>query len=349
MMNGVTTFCQDSIRAGNWVTADFHYGIIPPIYSEAMNYLIKAHIPALELDYVHKPEELSGMERDYRDAETGVAFYYAWLGNPSELGNLMGAYPFISFHLKRCYHEGFYIRTGIGLAYLPVTFNRLSNHKDNFIGTHLNTLFDFRLTRHFYLCNNLRIEAGIELTHSSNGSFKTPDLGVNLLTASTGISFCNAPKWTHIKKDTGTIPKKDWVNVFILAGGVSQVEPPDGVYYPVATFTYSLYKNLNRKNRIGGGLDIFYNNANIERLGENILPIENTQVGIKGTYEMRISQLSLPFEMGVYLYSRYQGNGIVYDRIGLRYYTKYHIIYNLTLLSHFAKSDFVEWGIGYKL
>ncbi len=345
---------QDSIRSRSWISVNVHYGIILPVYTEGMNVLIKAHVPALEGDYLFKPTGNKVWQQDYHCGETGIAFFYAWMGNPAQLGNEIGLYPFINFHLQRSYREKLYLRTGIGLAYLPVTFNQETNHKDILIGTHINTIINIRLTNHYYLSDKLRIETGFGITHCSNGSFKTPNLGINLITLNTGLSYSiDGPKNVAIKPHIDTNKYNGISHEFYAAIGISEVEPPGGNQYGAVTFSYTAYHTINAKSKIGGGIDVFYNNANKVNLANDSIhlnsPIENTQIGIKAGYELTIGKLALPIEVGAYAYTKSTGHGYEYNRLGIRYYINEHLIANISLLAHFASADYVEWGLGYKL
>jgi hypothetical protein len=51
--------------------------------------------------------------------------------------------------------------------------------------------------------------------------------------------------------------------------------------------------------------------------------------------------------MGVYLRDVYNPDGRLYHRIGMRYHATKHWSANLVLKSHWAKADYVEYGIGY--
>jgi hypothetical protein len=345
---------QDSTRKGSWLTLDLHYGFIMPLYTSSMNILIQGHVPAFELDYMNKPACKNNWLSAYHCPETGIAFFSAYMNNPAQLGMMYGAYPFINFHLKRGFKEGLYFRFGIGLGYMPVIFNRLTNHKNDVIGSHIDAMFNFRFNYHFYLSDKIRLETGLGLTHCSNGAFKTPNLGINLITANTGLSYyLTSPKYCPIKTFIDTTKTKKIENVLFATAGLSEIEPPGGRQYPDFTLSYIGFRKLNCKGKLGLGLDIFYNEANIARMNSDTAVfknnINNTQIGLKAAYEITLDKLSLPLEMGAYLYTRYLENGYIYNRIGLRYYAGKHIIANLTLLTHFAKADFIEWGIGYKL
>ncbi len=344
---------QDSVRSGSWLTADIHYGYIMPVYSTAMLYLIRAHVPAAEFDYLYKPYGTRPWETDYHMPETGFALFCASLGNPTELGNMIGAYPFVNFHLQQSYTEALYLRFGIGLGYLTDIYNRLTNYKNDVIGAHLNAMINLRLTTHIYLSDRFRLEAGLGLTHCSDGNFTTPNLGINLLTVNTGLSYCLKPCKVctgNVRCDTITAPK--FHNEIIAAAGLSQNEPPGGPHYGAVTLTYNRYYTLSRKSRLGGGIDVFDNYANIPKLkAENIYlrsPLENAQGGLKAAYELTLGNLALPMEMGYYVFTKYQTPGNLYNRFGLRYYFGKHAIANLTLLTHFASAVYIEWGGGYR-
>ena len=276
------------------------------------------------------------------------------MGNPTQLGNEIGAYPFINFHLQRSAKEKLYLRAGLGLAYLPVIFNQETDHKNILIGTHVNTIINLRLTYHYYLSNSIRIETGFGITHCSNGSFSTPNLGINIISLNAGLSYClNERKVQHISPQPDTSNHKKLIHEFYVSGGTMEIEPPGGHRYGAVTLNYTAYKKLNRKNSIGAGIDLFYNSANLETLALDSIHVasklENIQVGIKFGYEFIIGKIALPYEIGAYLYTKSLGHGYEYNRLGIRYYINPHFIANISLLAHFASADFVEWGVGYRL
>ncbi len=348
----LVAYSQDSVRCGSWISANIHYGFIMPAYSNSMLYLIRAHVPAIEVDYLYKPCGSEPWETDYHLAETGVAFFSGWLGNPTELGNMYGVYPFVNFHLQQNYSEALYLRFGVGLGYLPVIFNRLTNYKNDVIGSHLNAMINLRLTSHFYLSDRLRLETGLGITHCSDGNFTTPNLGINLLTLNTGLSYCINPYKTCVKGACDTAPLRKVQNEILVAAGISQNEPPGGRYFGAVTLSGDRYYTLSKKSRFGGGVDIFNNYANIAKLqAQNVYlssPIENTQIGIKAAYELTLGNLTMPMEMGYYVFTKFQTPGNLYNRFGLRYFFGKHAIANLTLLTHFASAVYVEWGGGYR-
>ena len=51
--------------------------------------------------------------------------------------------------------------------------------------------------------------------------------------------------------------------------------------------------------------------------------------------------------MGVYIKDKYQPEDYFYHRVGMRYYFKNGLNAQVVLKSHWARADYVEWGLGY--
>jgi hypothetical protein len=71
------------------------------------------------------------------------------------------------------------------------------------------------------------------------------------------------------------------------------------------------------------------------------------QIGAYAAYLVPLDRFHFVFGMGAYIRDKYSPEDPVYHRIGARYYLKNGIIFNLTLKSHFARADYLEYGIGY--
>jgi len=349
----IPAYGQDSVRCGRWITVNAHYGYIVPLYSNAMDILIKAHVPAVEIDYMNKTTGELPWQHAFLCPETGVAFFCAWLGNPAQLGNMYGIYPYVNLHLQKSYREALYFRIGSGIGYFPVIFNRLTNHKDNVIGAHFDAMINLRLNAHFYLSQNLRLEAGIGATHCSDGNYQTPNLGINLLTVNAGLSYCLGSYYHRPPCYKDSVRKQNKTeNNFYMGLGLSEMEPPGGKKYGAVTINYTHYYVINNRSKFGFGADVFDNYTNIARMAADSIylksPLENIQLGVKGSYELTLGKISLPIEIGAYVYTKYQGIE-VYNRIGVRYYANKHLILTQTLLLHIASADYMEWGVGYRL
>ena len=81
------------------------------------------------------------------------------------------------------------LRVAEGMAYAPVHFDPITNHKDNLISNPENVYINFKWYYRWNITKRLRWEAGLNFSHASNGRFKVPNLGINMLTVNSGLVF----------------------------------------------------------------------------------------------------------------------------------------------------------------
>ena len=108
---------------------------------------------------------------------------------------------------------------------------------------------------------------------------------------------------------------------------------------------------MNLKRRIGIGADFFYDKSISEALAVDWEPEENManliKFGLHGSHTLIYNKVIMSVNIGRYLYSKYTDLSLFYSRLALRYKLTSHILLNLSLKSHSAKADYIEWGIGY--
>ena len=349
----LATFCKGQNSPSNdfIISGQGHAGYIIS-HRNNMTHLIKGHIYGAELNYIFRTDGSKSWHQLYKYPEIGFCLVHMYLANPVELGNLDGAYPYLNFRLnnsKRSWKLN--LRMGVGLGYLTKPFDRTTNHKNNAIGSHLNGFVNMRLNWAFRLSNSWRLETGFGLTHASSGAIKTPNLGLNVASANLGIGYVFGNKELQYKKDT-MAPEKKWTSMIVAVAGVKELETPGGKKYTAYGIQYNLYRTLNHKNKLGGGIEVAYNNASKEVYeSDSIYDYKFSDIiqgGIKVSYSFNVHRLSLPVDFGYYLYKKQSYNGNFFHRVGLRYMVTDHIIANVTLFSHWAKADYFEWGVGYK-
>ncbi len=148
-----------------------------------------AHFPMFEISLQRATYGHNQWEAVYRYPLIGVSYLYTDLGNSSALGAAHAVFPFINFPLNSNLDNSLNLKLGLGLAYLTNKFDPTENFQNFAIGSHLNAAvsiyFDFR--KKINRRSNLILSAG--LTHFSNGSMKTPNFGLNILSLSAGYSF----------------------------------------------------------------------------------------------------------------------------------------------------------------
>lgn len=345
---------QNSPRENFIISAQGHYGYVIS-HRGNMAHLIKGHVYGAELNYIFRTSGNKCWHPMYKYPEFGVCAVHLYLANPSQLGNMDALYPYTNLRLNK-ENKKFKLdlRLGVGLAYLSKPFDRTTNHQNIAIGSHYNGFVNIRLNASFMITPSWRMDAGVGLSHASNGAIKTPNLGLNVTTVNLGLGYVFGNKALQMKCDSVMPPAaKKWHPSLITVAGIKELEQPNGSKYMAYGLMLNVYRTRNHKNKFGGGLEMAYNNATRKELvDDSVVTVVKTkdivQAGAKVGYSFQLDRLSLPIEFGMYFYRSETNSDLFFHRIGLRYMLSKHLIANVTLLTHWAKADYFEWGLGYE-
>ena len=159
-----------------------------------MEHVPQEHVYGFELGVKRRlnGRNYQGKARDFHHAyghpDFGLSFIYTGTGNKELMGQAYGLIGsgFMKLHQSERFQLVF--RMGAGLGWVEKTFDRLENHKSIAIGSHLNMMGRFGLHGNYSL-GKVNVFAGLGLTHFSNGSFRTPNLGINVFAAHAGLSY----------------------------------------------------------------------------------------------------------------------------------------------------------------
>jgi len=334
------------------VTPYFHYGFIIAHHPE-MQYLTQGHIQIGELAISRPTYGEHYWNQLFNFPEPGLAFFFFDLGNPQSLGNLYAICPYIDFPFNRGTRTKFCLRAGGGMSYLEKPFDPITNYKDVAIGSHFNGFVNIRLTLKQQITKQLRMDMGISFSHTSNGAFKMPNLGLNMPTVCAGLGYTINPCPTPRKLDS--LPKCDR-NFFYgitAAGAISQINPSGGRYFGAGILSASMYRRWNMKNLWNVGFEVFYNEANYQerhRTTASVTRPEYIQPAVKIGYALCVGKISVPIEMGFYFYDQVLGETAhMYQHIGLRYQLTDHWLIGTELKTYFARAEFFEWGLTYRI
>lgn len=339
------------VNSNLFARTNLHYGFIIPV-RESMSHLIKAHTLAYELNIGKSTLGNREWHHIYKYPIIGFSYYHADLGNKDVLGNADAVLPYINFPLYQSPKFLFSFRFACGLGWLSKSFDRIDNYKNNAIGSSLNAAINPNAETSLKISRQILLHANIGLMHFSNGTFRVPNLGINIPSASLGFSYLWNQHNTVLNKQD-TLRKTDSRIRFnmILALGNKEAYPPAANKFFTYTFSFTALKTLSAKSRMGLGSDLFYDSSLIYKFEQDSTPINrNSEVlraGIHLTHELMIARLSIVTQMGTYLISKWKYDGIFYHRLGFKYFFYKDLFANLSLKTHFAKADFVEWGLGY--
>ena len=254
----------------------------------------------------------------------GLAAYN--LSHSQELGTPFSLYLFqgarvsqISQKLSLNYEWNF----GLSLGWKP--YNYETNPNNTVIGSKANAYINTNFYFSWLLSDRLTFDAGLSVTHFSNGNTKFPNAGLNTLALKTGMLYSFArKKEPHMCPSDLFIPafKRHISYDLVLFGswrrtGVdfldAQVASPEA--YPVMGFCFAPMYNMGYKLRLGISLDGVYDgSANVYTQDyiagtqqEFFKPPLNQQLalGISGRAEYVMPYFTVGLGMGKsFLYSK---------------------------------------------
>lgn len=281
----------------------------------------------------------------------GLAAFYGNTGGRRYLGHMSGVFPFVNFTLHRSTGFRLGFRLGTGLAWIEKPYDVNTNFKNLMIGTHLNSCISMLVESEARLGRHWALNGGISFTHMSNGLWEVPNLGLNIPALSLGLRY-QLTETPHYRKTTAplTDKKMHW-QVFVM-GAIKQGEWLESPHAFVTTLTTELMFHKKNNDEWGGGLLLTDDPSLAREIPlAPILTLKDSlpkiQAGLYACYEHNIGRVSIPLQLGAYVYNKYPVNAL-FEVIGIRYRVSRHITAALQLKTHMGKADHIDWGFGYR-
>ncbi len=285
----------------------------------------------------------------YQYPSVGIGYLHTTLGNNEIFGQTDAIYTFIDSPYFEKGQFSFNFKFGFGLAYVSKVFDLEDNIYNIAIGSNINYLVHFNFDfRYNLLDNKLFLRTGLGFNHMSNGKMQTPNLGLNLLDVHVSAGYYIGERTNRVIKDIPKRPKHTFMA--IVAGGVKEFTSPNLGKYFAGNTTIEYEHPFGKKISFGAGADYFYDGVihkELEDLGDPKAGLHAGRFGIHAAYSINYSKISFIVQLGGYIDPYYKDDGYIYDRVGFRYKASKHIILNVTMKTHWARADIVEFGMGY--
>lgn len=315
-----------------------------------MGHLAKDRLFAGELSFTKRVRS-KDWSNEYRNPYAGVTLYGSNLGNKEILGYGFGAYGFIEFPWTRGEKHVFTSKLGAGLGMVTKVYSKDENPKNVPMSTYLNAIICLGIQGRWYVKPQHALIYSLDMTHFSNGSSKVPNLGVNMPFIGLGYEYTFKKK-EHIDQKPAAFEYvpffKSW-NVSVV-GILSdkQIFPTGGKRYPVYGLSGMLYKQFKPKVGMEIALDII-SKQSIMHYRDYIPKTQWSilQIGAFVGYNIPLDKFRFVIGMGTYVKDRYNPDALFYHRVGMRYQCRNGLLLNLVLKSHWAKADYIEYGVGY--
>lgn len=346
------------------------YGVIIP-HRESMVHLITGHVSSFEL-FAEKSGHKRVWNRYYSYPTNGVIFYTGFLGNNEVLGNAFAIDYYSNIHLIKK-HKGdnksfakflFDMRLSTGFGFLTKTFDPDINNHNVAIGSKLNISVGLSFDFKWRIKQDLQFFTGFNLRHFSNGSFTTPNLGINIPTLTVGIKK-NIVKHSNFNREYVILDSSQFKNhkllhqrfhdfIFVGGLGIKEIYPAGGKKYGTYSFEFTYAYHNSHRSALLLGADVIHNVALYQHsiLHDSTFTgteKDITQYTINLGYAQVFDKFELFIQTGFYLISKAKKDGAYYQRLGGRYIFNEKWIVQFALKTHFAKADYFEIGVGYNL
>lgn len=327
------------------------------LHNPDISHLITEHPQGFILGINQKHYGEQDWEADYGYPDTGFTFIYQDMGNPV-LGKNMSLYAHYNFYF---FKRNLQFRLGQGLAYASNPYDRETNFRNNAYGSRILSSTMALINYHKEnLLGPLGVSAGIALIHYSNANVKAPNTSTNTMALNVGVNYDLDP---DRQPQYLPAPERERIKEPVrynlaLRGGVTESDVVGSGQYGFWIVSAYADKRLGGKSAIQLGADVFFSNflKELIRYQSIAFPELNVaadddykRVGVFVGHELFINKMSVVAQLGYYVYYPFDFEGRMYNRVGLKRYLGSKVFAAITLKSHGAKAEAVEFGLGVRL
>ncbi len=347
-------FSQDGEEVKKYtVDASLFYGSVL-LHNPDISHLISEHPVGVILSYNRKTYGSEEWEALYGYPDYGASFIYQDMNNET-LGNNYGLYAHYNFYF---FKRNIQFRIGQGIAYTTNPYNRETNFRNNAYGSDFMSSTYLMLNYHREnIYKGLGFKAGISVIHYSNANVRSPNTSTNTFAFNAGLVYDldGGKELEYIPEGTSDKVTEPIRYNLVLRGGVNESDVIGSGQYGFAILSGYADKRLGRKSAVQLGADVFFSNflkelirfqgTSFPEMDVNV-DDDYRRVGLFLGHELFINKTSIVTQLGYYVYYPFDFEGRVYNRVGMKRYFGDKIFGAITLKSHGAAAEAVEFGLG---
>lgn len=311
-----------------------------------------AHSLGIEVIYSSNFTAWKQVDSGYKNLRWGTGISYFNLGNKELNGDVYAWHIHVEANLKKRKNFQATLRFGSGIGFLTKPYHLYSNRMNKAIGSHLNGNMQVMYKAYFKLNKKTDFVLGAGVTHYSNGNFKRPNLGINILHLNLGLQhrfkFIDIPKFK-------TLPILFPKNGIEISTGIAskQIAVADTRRFVILS-TSALYYWQHSKNRNWrAGTEVFFDRTYPYDLFtpsslNNVKLAKMTEIALKVGHEFVFGRVGIVTDLGTYVYRPADAKKRVYFSIGFNYFFNRGIVAQTRLKSHIAVADYFYWSGGYR-
>ncbi|MBC2838939.1 acyloxyacyl hydrolase [Robiginitalea sp. SC105] len=325
------------------------------LHNTDISHLIRSHPSGLILGWNTKTFGSEAWQAAYNYPDTGISFVYQDMRNET-LGENFGLYAHYNFYFFR---RNLQMRIGQGIAFNTNPYDARENFRNNAYGSHL--LSSTYLMLQYYrqrIWGRLGLRAGLTLVHYSNANFRAPNTSTNTLGLTAGLLYeLDAEDRPFESPPSEPISEPVRFNL-VFRSGINESDVIGSGQYPFYIFSAYADKRLGRLSALQLGTDLYYSNflKELIRFQATSFPeldvspdTDYKRAGVFLGHELFINKLSVITQLGYYVYYPFDFEGRTYNRVGIKRYFGPKWFGALSLKSHGAKAEALEFAIGIRL
>ncbi|MBL7719882.1 MAG: acyloxyacyl hydrolase [Flavipsychrobacter sp.] len=293
--------------------------------------------------------------------QVGLGITYTHYGDKDIYGHCIGVYPVLPLTIRKGKHLEWTVKLGIGVGYVSRNFERSPGWDtlNNLIGSKLNNFTIGGTDLRYRVNEHLWLQAGIMVTHISNGSFRMPNLGLNLATGHVGIRYYPGnPQPKRISRELPRLSNR-WLLQARMGIGFSEIGANDGPLYPVYLPSLFVSRRYGSRNKVFAGIDLtYYKNVEAFQRNNEINPGSEAWHATQGSVfvgnEFLLGRFGLIVQVCVpYKRTMRANEGMYFEKLGYNFYVlkaEDGPIKELTLHTYIKankfEADLIEFGLG---
>jgi hypothetical protein len=353
-------FCypQEKKASVSYLDINYFRGNIA-LHNDDILHLIKGHPEGAIISWNTKTFGYSEWEQRFNYPDFGISFSYQDFKNGT-LGLNYAIYGHYNFYF---FKRNLMFRIAQGLAFTSNPYDKVENHKNIAFGSKFMSstyvMINYKKERIF---DRFGLQAGLSLIHYSNANVKAPNTSVNSIAFNLGLTYSleeEEPEYIRTVTD-GKFTQPVKFNL-VFRSGINESDIINSGQFPFYIFSAYADKRINRKSAFQLGSELFLSNFLKEVIAfesvafpefpENKVDpgTDYKRVGLFLGHELFVNKFSLVTQYGYYVYYPFDFVDRTYIRAGLKRYFSDKWFAALTLKSHGAKAEAVEFGIGIRL
>ncbi|MEL6811238.1 MAG: acyloxyacyl hydrolase [Bacteroidota bacterium] len=353
----VTTslFGQNEEPKHHFADAHYYYGTLLR-HNKNVSHLVTDHPQGFIFGYNWKTRGEKYWQESYNYPDWGISLLYQDMGNEA-LGRNYGIYGHFNFYFL---NRNLQLRLAQGIAYNTNPFDINTNFKNISYGS------DILISSYFLLnykkeniLNGLGVQGGLAFVHSSNGSFRAPNSGTNIVALNLGLVYNvdHEREITYLIDENPRNYNERITYNFVLRGGVNEGDFFNLGQHPFLVLSAFADKRFNYQSTVQLGVEVFFSKFLEKEIEYLSIAFDDRlngdedykRVSVFVGHEFRLGKFAIPTQVGYYIYWPYEYESRVYQRLGVKYYFNEKIFGVSTVKVHGANAEAIEFGVGIRL